>query len=234
MAAGYVELIRAHWARGPYFLGGYSFGGSVAFEMAQQLLLKGEEVAFLAILDHTAPPVRFRGFRWTLPTVIEFMLNLPHWIRDDLFRPRTANRPGGLQTNIKALLRRMPRLAGYGQPKSGQTDVELLFDCRLLATPFRKLIEAHYQALRAYQPKLYPGHVTLFRARTRPLFRLHGDDLGWRPVAGKGLDVVPIPGNHETMLHVPHVQVLAKQLMDQLKIAQAGCKKPSKLVPVCS
>jgi phthiocerol/phenolphthiocerol synthesis type-I polyketide synthase E len=51
MAALYVEEIQQVQPRGPYFLGGYSVGGIVAFEVAQQLIAKGEQVAMLALLD---------------------------------------------------------------------------------------------------------------------------------------------------------------------------------------
>ena len=36
---------------GPYFLGGYCMGGTVAFEVAQQIQAQGERVALLALFD---------------------------------------------------------------------------------------------------------------------------------------------------------------------------------------
>ncbi len=51
MASHYLEAIRTIQPEGPYVLGGLSFGGTVAFEMARQLKAKGEEVALLALLD---------------------------------------------------------------------------------------------------------------------------------------------------------------------------------------
>ena len=51
MAAHYLEAIRTIQPQGPYLLGGLSFGGTVAFEMARQLQAKGEPVALLALLD---------------------------------------------------------------------------------------------------------------------------------------------------------------------------------------
>ncbi len=51
MAAHYIDAIRTIQPEGPYLLGGLSFGGTVAFEMARQLQAKGEEVALLALLD---------------------------------------------------------------------------------------------------------------------------------------------------------------------------------------
>jgi thioesterase domain-containing protein len=55
MASEYVEAIRRVQPRGPYYLGGYSMGGLVAFEMAQQLVRAGERVAPVALLGTNAP-----------------------------------------------------------------------------------------------------------------------------------------------------------------------------------
>src|SRR5262249_10649045 len=55
MAAHYIEEIRTVQTQGPYFLGGMSFGGRVAFEMAQQLGRRGHEVALLALFDTYGP-----------------------------------------------------------------------------------------------------------------------------------------------------------------------------------
>ncbi len=57
----YVEQIRAVQPHGPYFLGGYSFGGLVAWEMAQELADAGEEVALLALIDTFPQPSRSRA-----------------------------------------------------------------------------------------------------------------------------------------------------------------------------
>jgi len=51
MAAHYLEAIRTIQPHGPYLLGGLSFGGTVAFEMARQLQAAGEQVTQLALLD---------------------------------------------------------------------------------------------------------------------------------------------------------------------------------------
>jgi aspartate racemase len=51
MADVYLEHLRAAQPEGPYFLGGYSFGGYVALEMARRLLAQGDEVRALVLLD---------------------------------------------------------------------------------------------------------------------------------------------------------------------------------------
>src|SRR2546425_11761169 len=51
MAVHYIKEMREFQPQGPYLLGGRSFGGTVAFEMACQLYDQGEEVGLLALLD---------------------------------------------------------------------------------------------------------------------------------------------------------------------------------------
>lgn len=58
MASAYLREVRVMQPRGPYILGGYSFGGVVAFEMARQLHLAGELVDTLILLDSFAPSAR--------------------------------------------------------------------------------------------------------------------------------------------------------------------------------
>lgn len=55
LAARYVERVRSEQPHGPYRLGGYSFGGNVAFEMALQLQAAGERVEPLLMLDSHVP-----------------------------------------------------------------------------------------------------------------------------------------------------------------------------------
>jgi aspartate racemase len=55
MAEAYLRDIRQVQAEGPYRLGGYSFGGLVAYEMAQRLRANGEDVELLALFDTYDP-----------------------------------------------------------------------------------------------------------------------------------------------------------------------------------
>jgi len=54
MAALYLKEVRQFQPSGPYYLSGYSFGGSVALEMARQLLDEGEEIGLLVLFDTPA------------------------------------------------------------------------------------------------------------------------------------------------------------------------------------
>jgi thioesterase domain-containing protein/aryl carrier-like protein len=71
MAERYIQEIRRVQPEGPYRIGGYSFGGVVAYEMAQMLEAQGEQVALLALFDAYPGKVESRGER------LKNMLTLP-------------------------------------------------------------------------------------------------------------------------------------------------------------
>jgi len=65
MATSYIKYIKEIQPKGPYYLGGYSFGGVVAWEIVNQLILKGEEVDCLMLFDSwakTPPEFKSREF----------------------------------------------------------------------------------------------------------------------------------------------------------------------------
>lgn len=51
LAFTYVKMIKQVQRRGPYFLGGQSFGGLIAYEMASILIEEGEEISLVAMID---------------------------------------------------------------------------------------------------------------------------------------------------------------------------------------
>jgi hypothetical protein len=106
--------------------------------------------------------------------------------------------------------------------QSVHSEADNAFDRTRIPEQFWRVLERHYEALGRYVPKPYPGRVTLFRARTRSLFGLHGSDLGWAKLACGGLDVRTIPGNHASILKEPYVGALAEALQEKLWQAQAA------------
>ena len=115
MAAYYAEAIRRQQARGPYHLGGYCYGGVVAFEVARQLEALGEQVALLAIFEGYAPRgAASRSPFWPPRATLSFLGNLPFWMRDLLQRPDAFRR---LSERLRA--------KNNGQAAAGDRDWEI-------------------------------------------------------------------------------------------------------------
>ena len=81
MASLYIREVRSVQARGPYQLAGFSFGGLVAYEMAQQLISANEDVELLILFDTEAGQQEGTGASASfLRLLIE--PSWQHWTRD--------------------------------------------------------------------------------------------------------------------------------------------------------
>jgi acyl-CoA synthetase (AMP-forming)/AMP-acid ligase II/thioesterase domain-containing protein len=226
MAADYLRAMRSVQPRGPYFLGGYSFGGTVAYEMAQQLRQQQQQVAVLAVLDHPAPALPSARAARKLTGLVGFLGNLPYWLVDDFLQAGFRDLLTRNRIKINFLKQRVCGALRSHRSSSAQRDIEWVFDVTRLDEPFRKLLEEHRQALTCYVPRTYRGRVQLFRARAQALFSSHRWDLGWGKLTDGKVDIRVIPGCHSgnnSILNAPHVQVLARQLTACLRQAQAVC-----------
>jgi thioesterase domain-containing protein len=87
------------------------------------------------------------------------------------------------------------------------------------------LIKSHNAILKAYidyMPQIYPGRVTLFRAKTQLLGVFPDPTLGWDGLAAEGLEIHEIPGFHGAMMAEPRVRFMAEKLADCLAKARAA------------
>jgi amino acid adenylation domain-containing protein len=225
MAADYIAALRTVQPKGPYFLGGWSFGGLVAFEMAQQLLAAGDEVALLAVLDTLAPvaankPSVWDGCKFILTTVSRSIW--PFVV--DYFRLVAAAekvQSGGIAARFPKLNKMLNLAANFLHPWNWKQAIMVSIlsqeskkhNWRELAIPSMfTVFQANSQATLSYVPKIYPQRITLLRSGEK-LGTSHQDPtLGWSDLTAEQVEVIRVPGNHLTMLRKPFVEVLARQL----------------------
>jgi len=215
MAAYYLDAVLAHQPQGPYYLGGASFGGMVAYEMAQQLHARGLPVARLVMFDF-APGFDQPQPLWQPRLALRFLQNLPHWFNDmTTLSPAqvTARARRKMRLGYQAAARRLTGSTGNNTPPAA---ADILDYAAQLPDERKQLIDTHLRAIRRYQPQPYPGRITFFRAQSRPLLRPDHPENGWRDLALAGLDITIIPGSHEGIFRPPHVSRLAAALAAQL------------------
>ncbi|WP_287295711.1 non-ribosomal peptide synthetase [Moorena sp. SIO2C4] len=197
MATCYIEALQTIQPVGPYYLGGWSLGGIIAWEMAQQLSAAGEEVALLALIDSYSPvaidrpeqmnqQMMARSLAQDLGSV--FGTELPIAVKD--------LKLGGLEQQLQHILREAKGL-NILPPEIGIEQMRKLFG----------VFQANLMAMYRYQPQPYSGRIALFCAR-----ELEAEDRGWHELAVGGLETYRIPGDHYTMMRSPDVEILAKQL----------------------
>jgi len=202
LAAQYIEALRVIQPMGPYLLGGRSFGGIVAYEMAQQLSKQGQRVDLLAMMDTLLElPQELAG----APDAVDLLYQLS----------RAEEAPFSLDA-----LRRLD---------PGQQSRRLMDDlCRSRILPFgisvpemkRFLLYIKAVCETSYAPLRYLGRVAFFRAHEQVWTAPKGQSLdayihrlyGWSTLLSQPLDVHEVPGNHQTMMREPGVRALAERL----------------------
>jgi thioesterase domain-containing protein len=198
MAARYIEAVRVQQPEGPYFFGGSSFGGTVAFEMAQQLNAQGEKIALLTLIDTPGP-----GQMPVLATeddtaILVYLLGVGF----------------NLSLSMEVLQKLEPEkqlLYFLEQVKIANRVVPPDFGLAQIRQ-FLHLFKVHAQAMRNYIPQTYGGRIIFFRATEQNEVNAKNPELPWIDVAPGGVEVLEVPGNHITMNYPPHVQVMSKQL----------------------
>lgn len=194
MAAYYVQEVRRVQSSGPYAFLGFSFGGLVAYEMAQQLVASGERVHFLGMLD-TWQPSYLKKIQAAEPRLTRI------WNRINLVRLNTR-KLSLIQLVPYAYVRLKARVlqAAYGRMAS--TGMVSLPDS------MRRVREINLMAAARYQVKSYPGQVCMFRAKDDTARDLP-EDLNWRSSALGGVEIFRLPGDHGQILAEPNLSYMA-------------------------
>jgi amino acid adenylation domain-containing protein len=206
MAAEYVAAIRSVCPHGPYHLGGWSLGGVIAYEMAQQLRTQGESVGLLALLDTTIP---------TSP------INQAYAEDAEL-----SAREYGLDLTLEELDRlhpneQLPYLWDHVH-KLGLVDTDTpLSLVQQILDDLKRLFHVHVTLANEYALRPYAGRITLFRPSDSPILSSSARDRNWGKLASS-VEVHFVPGLHHTIVKEPHVQSLAHELRRCLRDAESA------------
>ncbi|MCB0154769.1 MAG: amino acid adenylation domain-containing protein, partial [Anaerolineae bacterium] len=216
MAAHYLREIRTVQPQGPYYLGGYCFGGQIVYEMAQQLQAQGETVAVLALLSSQPYNTGFNVPHSHSEYCLGLVRSAPGW------GERLA------ELNPDQLLKRAQRKARrYFKehlPGNGTVSAEdLLDDADHLPDFQRRVVEQNMAALDRYTFRAYQGHIHVFQAKAPSLLTVDVPGHGWDRLAEAGITTIMVPGSHQSILREPQVATLAEKLRQVL--AQSGHSK---------
>jgi acyl-CoA synthetase (AMP-forming)/AMP-acid ligase II/thioesterase domain-containing protein len=201
-----VVSIRALRNHGPYFLGGYCYGGVVAFETALQLTAEGEEVALLALFDTPRPgyPKIERGWKSYIGQGAAILRSLT---RGEV-PITTADLAAHLRTQVPITTERRLSKAEPALESAG-------------AAQLRTDHEWNSVLIREYVPRVLSSPIVHFRASDGPVSRrlLKDPRVGWRAYAGARFESHLVAGDHESMLEETNSPALAAKLETVLRAA---------------
>jgi aspartate racemase len=213
MAEVYLAEIRRIQPEGPYCLAGVSFGGVLAFEVAQRLRCDGQEVMLLALIDAILPQAsRFRLTRWAAYHL----------------RQLSGHGPGYAASYAWSVIRRLgrwslrrsaPQRSDAPTTTNGVREQEI---ATLRSHIFRS-------AANRYTPSPYPGKITLFRTTqtVEHHHRIADPTYGWMRYATGGLQMYDVSGSHIGVLEHPHVVVLADHIGKLLDDRRRSDRRPA-------
>lgn len=204
MATLYAKEIRRIQPQGPYFLGGYCLGGTIAFEVARQLQARGEQIALLALFD---------TMNWSkipMPTFwakTYFGLERLVFHAANILRLDSAGKAKFLFEKIKILRARLPVWRGMLFNRLQKKSTTEGSDARILS----QIWQANDRAAMEYVPQPFAGTVTDFRPlRQYRWFSRRG--VKFDQLAKGGEKVVVLPVYPAGMLVEPFVKHLATAL----------------------
>ncbi|TCP59051.1 amino acid adenylation domain-containing protein [Tumebacillus sp. BK434] len=185
-AAAYLAAIRSVQPQGPYRIGAWSLGGTIAYELAHQLTRQGERVELLALFDSLAPVAEYQMQADSLTLLALFAR--------DLLGGRDPEVPSEAIESEEQALQFLQRQLPF--------PIEL-DNLRRLWSVFK----ANIQAYTKYQPVPYSGDLLLFRSNAA------GDPShGWQQLVTGELQIQHIAADHYGLLQTPHVQTLAAEI----------------------
>jgi phthiocerol/phenolphthiocerol synthesis type-I polyketide synthase E len=203
MATHYLNEIQTVQNKGPYMLGGYCLGGTIALEMAQQLQAKGQEVALLALLE---------TYNWAnIPILSSFRKLHYYWEKIDFHYKNFLILPS--QEKVVFLREKARELKSRSGVWYGMLKAKFAYENHsnhgqysLLA----RLWDNNDRAALNYVPKFYSGKITLFLPK-KSYAIYDGPDLTWERLA-REVETYELPVYPAGMLVEPFVKILAQKL----------------------
>jgi thioesterase domain-containing protein len=224
VAQRYIEEIRTVQPHGPYRLGGYCLGGSIALEMAQQLLTAGEPVELVAMLEN----YHVHAIGWPLPLpkrMANTFLNVYYHFLNVVEAPRGTRLAFVREKSRVEMLRTRIACRHW----TGKLLGVFGFSMASWHQNHLKVRDAYDAAFERYKVRPYPGKISLFLPRRR-LAGFHDPLAGWAGVARDGTEVFTLSANPRGSLVEPHVRELAGALQQSLKEKENGAGAQSHAV----
>ncbi|MHC5939086.1 amino acid adenylation domain-containing protein [Nostoc sp.] len=208
MASTYIKAMREIVPNGPYLLGGYSFGGLVAFEIASQLEAAGERIENLLIID-THPPLPNMEKEALLDDEAALLAFMVKQIGLHFNESVNVSLEELAVLDTQKRFEHVLQLLQYHEivsPNSGKNLVQGLLN----------VFKANTQASLCYQPKPIKSPLSLFKTVALTQQFPTDDSAGWQKLTSNQVRVCSITGEHESLMKEPDVKDLTAAIQEIL------------------
>jgi phthiocerol/phenolphthiocerol synthesis type-I polyketide synthase E len=223
MAASFLSEMERVQKKGPFFLGGYCLGGLVAYEMARQLIEKGEKVNFLALVSARTPAYLRTGsssasflkqFTGLLSERVRLEcdnLSQLNWSQKyNYIRGRLMRFNNIAQVKSEALL---DRVVSKISPNADWHSRDYIL---------YQSVQNQDHAFMSYDPKPCSADVVLFRVKNNPSFFVNDEFLGWSRLVQGNMRTFEVDCFHKNIMKEPNAGTVGRRLSELLLAAQSG------------
>jgi amino acid adenylation domain-containing protein len=206
MAETYIDMICQIQEQGPYYLGGSSLGGCIAYEMALQLQNRNKDIGALFMIDTPGPHTRISGLSNDLE-VMAYYLSYDN---------------GNYKESLKKLseIPAGERFDYFLRQKSQHKEMLFTESDREKVKQSIKLTRVNMKAMEEYYMNLstsFKGKVIFFSATQKSYIPIHLEN-GWDGFFSGECHVREISGNHITINSSPCVEVVADYLQQYIHV----------------
>ena len=215
MAAHYIKEIQSVQPHGPYFLGGFCLGGAIAYEMSQQLQADNDEVALLVMIQNYHRDYKvYQSNGSSLPPIAYRLIDRVDY---ELSKLKNQDLKGKL-SYISKRIQRAIAIVDFNVTKRLDQNLAKYH----LSVPhsqsynFDFVADRNKDAFLNYEPRMYNGHVIIFRASKQPRGIKFEPTLGWGKLIQGEVELYEIDAYHQTIMENPQVEPLADILKKSL------------------
>lgn len=207
VASHYIEEIKKLQPVGPYLLGGYCLGGTLAMEMSNQLMAAGDSVLLLAMLEAYNIQSNIKA--------LKFPYNYIHKVQNVYYHLKNLN---SLEKNDRKvfLTQKLETSKFRWKVRFKNLLGKIKNDEQLLNKyPHLKVQKINDEAQSKYIPRKYKGDIVLFRPKSE-FVGLSDKHYGWRNIVDANIELFELPVNPHGMLVEPYVKQVASRLTEAI------------------
>ncbi len=210
-----VDAIKSVQKDGPYHIMGFSNGGTIAYELACQIAEKGDRVAFLGLIDVSAPAPEVRYLKTLTKTFFpgRILGKIPAFIESHLKANPDSRIFFIVSKSIRFVFHKtLFRSGSKSLPASVSDDFfDATFDQTILARYPKEShnhMKAQMKASRIYLPHQLPGDLILFSTMPDPILFPGDITRGWSSYVTGKTTVIDVTGDHSNLFDEPHLGYL--------------------------